>query len=95
MRVVLLDTGLVALGLDGKKIWERKGVPSGGVTITQDDHVLIADNGKILVLDPRGKSSELYSSKDKDVTFVTAPILTPTGLLFVVSTDSLHALSFS
>jgi hypothetical protein len=94
LRVLVLDTGIVALGLDGKRVWERRGVPTGGVSITSDDHVLIADNGKILALDPRGKVIEVYSSRDKDVVFVTPPIINAAGLLLVASSEALHALSW-
>jgi hypothetical protein len=91
LRVVQLDTHALALSLEGKKIWERKGVPTGGMSITADDHVLIADNGKVLAIDPKGKTTELWSSKD--AIFVTPPILNASGMLFVASGESLHAVS--
>jgi hypothetical protein len=93
LRVLVLDTGLVALGLDGKRIWERRGVPSGGVSITADDHVLVADDGKVLAMDPKGRATELFALPG--VVFVTPPILDASGVLFVASGQALHALSFS
>ena len=93
LRVLLLDTGIIALGADGKRMWERRGVPTGGVTITSDDHVLIADNAKVLAVDPRGRTTELYSAPD--AVFVTPPILNASGVLFVASGRFLHAVSFS
>jgi outer membrane protein assembly factor BamB len=94
LRVVVLDTGMLALGLDGNRVWERRGAPpTGGVSITSDDHVLVADKGKIIAIDPRGRASELWA--DNDVVFVTPPIIAAMGLLFVASDAYLHALSFS
>jgi hypothetical protein len=92
LRVLPLDTGLVALGLDGKRVWERRGIPSGGASITSDDHVIVADNGIVLAIDPRGRLTELWRAKD--VVFVTPPVLNAAGVLFVASGDSLHALAF-
>lgn len=93
LRVVQLDTHAIALSLEGKKVWERRGVPTGGMTITADDHVLIANDGKVVAIDPRGKTTELWSSKE--ATFVTPPILNASGMLFVASGESLHAISFT
>jgi hypothetical protein len=93
LRVLVLDTGIVALGLDGKRVWERKGVPTGGVSITSDDHVLIADNAKVIAIDPRGRATDLWVGKN--VVFVTPPIVTATGVLLVASAELLHVLSFS
>ena len=92
LRVIVLDTSVIAFGADGKRLWERRGVPTGGVTITSDDHVLIADNGKVLAVDPRGRTTELYFVPD--AIFVTPPILDARGVLFVASGRSLHAVSF-
>jgi hypothetical protein len=90
LRVVVVETGLVALGLDGKRVWEHRGLPTGGVSITADDHVLVADNGKVFSIDPRGRVSDLFVANG--VVFVTPPIINVAGTLFVASGDSLHAL---
>lgn len=92
LRVFVLDGGVLALNPEGKRVWERKGAPTGGISITTDDHVLIADNGTISVVDPKGKTTELWS--DRDAVYVSAPILNATGMLFVASTETLHALAF-
>ncbi len=93
LRVLVLDTGIVALGLDGKRVWERKRVPTGGVTITSDDHVLIADNAKVIAVDPRGKTKDLWVGKD--VIILTPPVVTATGSLLVASSELLHVISFA
>jgi len=94
LRVVQLDGLIIAMGLDGKKVWERKGVPTGGLSITSDDHVLIADNNKVIAVDPKGKATDLWVAKD-NVVFVTPPIVNAMGILFIASGESLHAIAFS
>jgi hypothetical protein len=98
LRVLVLDTGLVALGPDGKKVWERRGfAPSGGVSVTADDVALVADGGRIFAIDPRGKSEEVWGhpgDPDRDVVFVSPPILSGQKVLYVVSGSSLHAIVF-
>mgnify|MGYP001038461348 CR=1 FL=1 len=93
LRVLVLDTGILALGLDGKRVWERRGVPSGGISITSDDHVLVADGPKVSAIDPRGRETEIWSGGD--VVLVSPPILDASGLLLVASEEALHALAFS
>ncbi|OJY22333.1 MAG: hypothetical protein BGO98_37770 [Myxococcales bacterium 68-20] len=93
LRVFVVDTGLLARGLDGRRVWERRGAPTGGISITSDDHVLVADGGKILAIDSRVRVTELFSAPG--TVFVTPPILDARGVLFVASGQSLHALSFS
>jgi len=93
MRVVVLDTGIVAFGLDGKKLWEHRGVPTGGVSITSDDQVLVADGNKVLAIDRKGRTTELWSGAD--VVFVTPPVINAEGLLLVASSTSLHAIAFT
>jgi hypothetical protein len=93
LRVVVLDTGIVAFALDGKRLWERRGVPSGGASITPDDHLLVADGGKIVTIDPRGRATELATLPG--VVFTTPPILNARGVLFAASADALYALTFS
>lgn len=92
LRVVVLDTGVAAFALDGKKLWEQKGVPTGGVTITNDDHVLIADGNHVITVDPKGKKTEIWSAPD--LTLVTPPILNASGLLLVASGTFLHGVAF-
>ncbi len=93
LRVLILDSGMIALTLDGKRAWERRSIPTGGASMMSDDHLLVADNGKILDVDPRGKSTEIYA--DNDVVFTTAPILSANGTLYVASGELLHAISFN
>jgi hypothetical protein len=94
LRVYLLDTGLLAVSLDGKKLWERRGLlPTGGVSITADDVVLVADGSHVLGIEPRGRAEELW--KDKEAVFVTPPILNSQGLMLLASTDRLHAIAFA
>ena len=93
VRVLVLDTGMVALGPDGKRVWERRGfVPSGGVTITADDVALVSDGGRIFAVDPRGKTEDVFV--DRDAGFVSPPILSAQKTLYVVSGSSLYALAF-
>jgi hypothetical protein len=93
IRVFVLDIGLLALGLDGKRLWEKKGLlPTGGVTVMANDVVLVADGGRILTIDTRGQMEEIYG--DKGVVFVTPPIVNATGTLFVGSQELVHALAF-
>jgi hypothetical protein len=92
-RVFVLDNGIVAYTHDGKKLWERKGIPTGGVSMTSDERVLIADGNKIFTVDHKGKPVELWS--EPDVTFVTPPIINADGVLFVASGSLLHAITFS
>lgn len=91
-RVVVLDTGVAAFGLDGKKLWEQKGVPTGGVSITSDDRVLIADGNRVVAVDAKGKKTEIWSAPD--LTLVTPPILNASGLLLVASGSFLHGVAF-
>lgn len=91
-RVVVLDTGVAAFGLDGKKMWEQKGVPTGGVAITNDDQVLIADGSHVVVVDHKGKKTEIWTAPD--LTLVTPPILNANGLLLVASGTFLHGVAF-
>lgn len=92
LRVIVTDAGVTAYDLSGKEAWKRKGQPSGGVSITSDDHVLIADGGKVWSYDKKGKPLELWSGSD--IVFATPPILTADGLLLVASGELLHALTF-
>jgi hypothetical protein len=92
LRVVVLDTGVAAFALDGKKLWEQKGVPTGGVSITNDDHVLIADGNRVVSVDHKGKKLEIWSAPD--LTLVTPPILNAGGLLLVASGTFLHGVAF-
>lgn len=91
-RVVVLDTGIIAFGLDGKKLWEQKGVPTGGVTITNDDQTLIADGNRVVAVDHKGKRLEIWSAPD--LTLVTPPIINASGLLLVASGSFLHGVAF-
>ncbi|MBX3226167.1 MAG: hypothetical protein KIT84_28660 [Labilithrix sp.] len=93
VRVVVFDTGVVAYALDGKKLWERKGAPSGGVSITIDDQVLVADQNKVVAVDRKGKATELWSAPD--IVLATPPIINGEGLLLVASAELLHAISFT
>jgi hypothetical protein len=93
LRVLVVETGIIALGLDGKRIWERRGVPSGGISITSDDHVLVADQSQVIAIDPRGRATEIWSGGD--VVLVSPPIVNATGLLLVASAEALHAIAFS
>lgn len=92
LRVFVLADRMVAVGLDGKRKWERKGAVTGGATITGDDVLLVADAGRILAVDPTGKATELVA--EKDLVFVTPPILDASGLLVVASGKTLHAYAF-
>jgi len=91
-RVVVLDNGVVAYSLEGKKLWDHKGLPTGGVAITSDDYALIADGNKILAVDRKGKKIELWSAPD--LTLVTPPVINGDGLLLVASGAFLHGIAF-
>ena len=91
-RVVVLDTGVVAYSLEGKKLWEHKGLPTGGVAITSDDYALIADGNRVLAVDRKGKKTELWSAPD--LTLVTPPVINGDGLLLVASGTYLHGVAF-
>lgn len=92
VRVLVMDTGIIAFGLDGKRLWERPGVPTGGVTISSDDQVLIADKAKVVAVDSRGRATDLWAGKN--VIYKTPPILTAMGVLLVASQQLLHAITF-
>ena len=92
VRVVVLDDRLVAIAPDGKTLWERKGALTGGATLTADDRLLVASDGKVLAIDPAGRATEVLSAP-KEV-FLTPPILTGAGLLLVASGNALHAYAF-
>jgi hypothetical protein len=92
VRVVLLDDRMIAVGRDGKTLWERKGALTGGATISEDDRLLVASDAKLLAIDPSGRAIEL-ASVPKEV-FLTPPIITGGGLVLVASGVSLHAWAF-
>ena len=92
LRIVLTDAGILAFGLDGKRAWERRGVPSGGVSITADDQVVVADGEAVVSIDPRGRVSTIASLPG--AVFVTPPILDASGRLLVADEESLHAYAF-
>ena len=92
MRVVVLDDRLVAIGRDGRALWERKGALTGGATLTSDDRLLVATDAKVLAIDPAGRATEIASAPRE--VFLTPPILTGRGLLVVASGSSVHAYAF-
>ncbi len=92
MRVLVLDDRMLAIAPDGKTLWERKGALTGGATISADDRLLVASDNKIISVDLAGRATELASAP-KEV-FVTAPIVTGSGLLLVASGTALHAYAF-
>ncbi|MEA2747812.1 MAG: hypothetical protein QOI41_1955 [Myxococcales bacterium] len=92
IRVVVLDDRLLAIAPDGKTLWERKGALTGGATLTADDRLLVASDGKVLAIDPSGRATEVASAS-KEI-FLTPPIVTGTGLLLVASGNALHAYGF-
>jgi hypothetical protein len=92
MRVIVLDDRMIALGPDGKKLWERRGAFTGGATMTADDRLLVADGPHVYAVDASGRVSEV--THVERVVFVTPPILTANGMLVVASGQRLHAFSF-
>lgn len=92
VRVLVLDDRLVAIALDGKTLWERKGALTGGATLTADDRLLVASDAKVIVIDPAGRATELVSAPRE--VFLTPPIVTGAGLLLVASGTALHAYAF-
>jgi hypothetical protein len=94
VRVLVLDTGLLAIGLEGKRLWERRGLlPTGGVTITSDDVVLVADKDRVVSIDARGQLTEVFVAKD--LVFVTPVVINASGVMFVASGELLHAVGFT
>lgn len=92
VRVIVLDDRMVAIAPDGKTLWERKGVLTGGATITSDDRLLVATDAKIVAIDPSGRASDIASAP-KEI-FLTPPVLTASGLLLAASGSMLHAYAF-
>jgi len=93
LRVLVLDDRILALGNDGKKLWERPGAVTGGVSVTADDRLLVANDGVVLAIDPAGRASKVVDAGRATV-FVTPPILTASGLLVVASGTALHGFAF-
>jgi hypothetical protein len=92
VRVLVLDDRLVALDLDGRKLWERRGAFTGGASITSDDRLLVADGPKVYAIDVAGRASDVVV--ERDVVFVSPPILNASGLLLVASGKAIHAYRF-
>lgn len=92
LRIFVLADRMVAVGLDGKRKWERKGAVTGGASITGDDVLLVADGARIFAVDPTGKATDVVV--EKDLVFVTPPIVNAEGTLAVASGRALHAYAF-
>jgi hypothetical protein len=92
-RIFLLESGrLMAIGADGRRLWERSLVGDlGGAVVTANDRVLVASGHEILSLDPEGKATVLYDFLGEGL--LTPPVLTSRGDLLVASATKLYCLN--
>jgi hypothetical protein len=93
VRVIVYDDRLVGVAAEGKTLWEKRKLPTGGATMTLDDRLLVATDEAVQVIDPaNGKAAEVANAKGE--VFVTPPILAQGGILLAASAGKLHAFAF-
>ena len=91
-RVYLIgDRRVIAVGPDGKLLWERTAeAPVAGAVTTADNQLLVAAGGAITAWNAAGEPRVLYRL-DSDA-LQTAPVLTSRGELLAASRTKLYCL---
>lgn len=82
---------LLAVGVDGKLLWQRAGAAIAGAVVTADGHLLVAAGSELLDIAADGAVTVLHATRGDALR--TAPVPRGDGEVLVASDEALYCLA--